>query len=126
MGTRLGLSNYQQDDWGRGYGREMIVLALRYAFNELNLHRVAHDERFNERALKLYEKLGFRHEGRGREHLLLDGERWDIVYMGMLRGRVRGLRPFRGRASESGELPRVEHVAEHDGARVEPILHRSA
>ena len=30
---------------GSGYGREMIVLALRYAFNELNLHRVAHDER---------------------------------------------------------------------------------
>ena len=40
---------------------------------------------FNERALKLYEKLGFRHEGRGREHILLDGTRWDIVYMGILR-----------------------------------------
>jgi len=45
---------------------------------------------FNERALKLYEKLGFRHEGRGREHVLLDGRRWDIVSMGMLRDEFEG------------------------------------
>jgi len=84
--AQLGLSIYKQDDWGHGYGREMIVLALRYAFNELNLHRVwLTTNGFNERAMKLYEKLGFRHEGRGREHILLDGTRWDIVYMGILR-----------------------------------------
>ena len=87
----LGLSIYRQDDWGQGYGREMIVLALRYAFNELNLHRVwLTTSGFNERALKLYEKLGFRHEGRGREHVLLDGRRWDLVYMGMLRDEFEG------------------------------------
>ena len=89
--AQLGLSVYQQDDWGHGYGREMIVLALRYAFNELNLHRVwLTTNGFNERAMKLYEKLGFRHEGRGREHVLLDGTRWDIVYMGMLRDEFEG------------------------------------
>ncbi|HJY32179.1 MAG TPA: GNAT family protein, partial [Actinomycetota bacterium] len=89
--AQLGLSVYQQDDWGRGFGREMIVLALRYAFNELNLHRVwLTTSAFNERALKLYEKLGFQHEGRGREHILLDGTRWDIVYMGILRDEFLG------------------------------------
>lgn len=89
--AQLGLSIYRQDDWGQGYGREMIVLALRYAFNELNLHRVwLTTSAFNERAMKLYEKLGFRHEGRGREHVLLDGTRWDIVYMGMLRDEFEG------------------------------------
>jgi RimJ/RimL family protein N-acetyltransferase len=42
----------------------MIVLALRYAFNELSLHRVwLTTSGFSERALNLYEKLGFRHEG---------------------------------------------------------------
>jgi RimJ/RimL family protein N-acetyltransferase len=45
---------------------------------------MAHD------ALKLYEKVGFRHEGRGREHILLDGTRWDIVYMGILRDEFLG------------------------------------
>ena len=89
--AQLGLSIYKQDDWGHGYGREMIVLALRYAFNELNLYRVwLTTPGFNERAMKLYEKLGFRHEGRGREHILLDGTRWDIVYMGMLRDEFEG------------------------------------
>ena len=89
--AQLGLSIYKQDDWGHGYGREMIVLALRYAFNELNLHRVwLTTNGFNERAMKLYEKLGFRHEGRGREHILLDGTRWDVVYMGMLRDEFEG------------------------------------
>jgi RimJ/RimL family protein N-acetyltransferase len=89
--AQLGLSVYKQDDWGHGYGREMIVLALRYAFNELNLHRVwLTTAGFNERAMKLYEKLGFRHEGRGREHILLDGTRWDVVYMGMLRDEFEG------------------------------------
>ena len=87
----LGLSIYKQDDWGHGYGREAIALTLRYAFNELNLHRVwLTTNGFNERAMKLYEKLGFRHEGRGREHVLLDGRRWDIVYMGMLRDEFEG------------------------------------
>jgi RimJ/RimL family protein N-acetyltransferase len=89
--AQLGLSIYKQDDWGHGYGRELIVLALRYAFNELNLHRVwLTTSAFNERALKLYERLGFRHEGRGREHVLLHGTRWDIVYMGMLRDEFEG------------------------------------
>ena len=89
--AQLGLSVYKQDDWGHGYGREMIVLALRYAFNELNLYRVwLTTPGFNERAMKLYEKLGFRHEGRGREHILLDGTRWDVVYMGMLRDEFEG------------------------------------
>ena len=89
--AQLGLSIYKQDDWGHGYGREMIVLALRYAFNELNLYRVwLTTPGFNERAMKLYEKLGFRHEGRGREHILLDGTRWDVVHMGMLRDEFEG------------------------------------
>jgi RimJ/RimL family protein N-acetyltransferase len=89
--AQLGLSIYRQDDWGHGYGREMMMLALRYAFNELNLHRVwLTTSSFNERAMKLYEKVGFRHEGRGREHVLLDGVRWDIVYMGILRDEFEG------------------------------------
>jgi RimJ/RimL family protein N-acetyltransferase len=89
--AELGLGIYRQEDWGLGYGREMITLALRYAFNELNLHRVwLSTSGFNERALKLYEKLGFRHEGRGREHVRVDERRWDIVYMGMLRDEFEG------------------------------------
>jgi RimJ/RimL family protein N-acetyltransferase len=35
--------------------------------------------------VKVYAKLGFRHEGRGREHIHRDGRWWDMVYMGLLR-----------------------------------------
>jgi RimJ/RimL family protein N-acetyltransferase len=51
-----------------------------------NLHRVwLTTSSFNERAVKLYAKLGFRHEGRGREHIHRDERWWDMVYMGLLR-----------------------------------------
>src|SRR5262245_36555238 len=89
--AELGLGLYRQEDWGRGYGREMVTLALRYAFNELNLHRVwLTTSSFNERALKLYEKLGFRHEGRAREQVRIEGRRWDSIFMGMLRDEFEG------------------------------------
>jgi RimJ/RimL family protein N-acetyltransferase len=38
----------------------------------------------NERAIHVYEKLGFRREGVIRSHYLFDGELKDVVYMGVL------------------------------------------
>jgi len=67
--AELGLSIFQPEDWGKGYGGEAILLTLHYAFDELGLHRVwLTMSSFNERAFKLYEKLGFCHEGRPRAH----------------------------------------------------------
>jgi RimJ/RimL family protein N-acetyltransferase len=51
-------------NWGKGYGHEATRLALGFALNELNLHRVqltVFD--YNPRAIHLYEKLGFQQEG---------------------------------------------------------------
>ena len=76
----------ERDCWGKGYGTEAMRLALRYAFLELNLYRVSLTVfDYNERAIRSYEKAGFRHEGRMREFMLRDGQRWDLVYMGILR-----------------------------------------
>ncbi|MER8185469.1 GNAT family protein [Kitasatospora sp. NPDC094015] len=71
---------------GRGLGTEATVLLLRYAFEEVRLHRVelevfAH----NPRAVRAYEKAGFVHEGRSRQALLWDGERHDVLRMAALR-----------------------------------------
>ena len=50
--------------WGKGYGYEVMQLVLRFAFDELNLHRVQLTVfSYNERAIALYEKLGFHREG---------------------------------------------------------------
>ncbi len=40
---------------------------------------------YNERAIALYEKLGFRREGVYREFLSRDGQRYDMYLYGLLR-----------------------------------------
>jgi RimJ/RimL family protein N-acetyltransferase len=74
-----------------GYGSEAMRLTLNYAFNELNLHRVGLDVLdYNARALHVYEKLGFVHEGAKRQFGRRDGRRYDLVLMGMLRDEWKG------------------------------------
>jgi RimJ/RimL family protein N-acetyltransferase len=71
---------------GKGYGSEALRLILRYAFDELNLDRVGLDViSNNERAIRAYEKAGFRHEGAMRGAVLRDGCRHDRLLMGILR-----------------------------------------
>lgn len=72
--------------WGKGYGYEAMQLALAFAFNELNLHRVQLTVfSYNKRAMALYEKLGFQREGVYREFLQRDGKRYDMYLYGLLR-----------------------------------------
>jgi RimJ/RimL family protein N-acetyltransferase len=71
---------------GQGYGYEALQLALRFAFDELNLHRLELTVfSYNTRAIAVYEKLGFRHEGTHREFLYRDGQRHDMLLYGLLR-----------------------------------------
>jgi RimJ/RimL family protein N-acetyltransferase len=63
-----------------------MIVILRYAFQELNLRRVALDTfEYNPRAIRSYEKAGFVHEGRARGYLYREGQRWDLIFMGILR-----------------------------------------
>jgi RimJ/RimL family protein N-acetyltransferase len=63
-----------------------MKLVLRYAFLELNLRRVTLNVfEYNERAIRSYEKAGFRLEGSQRQAIQREGRRWDMVYMGILR-----------------------------------------
>jgi len=73
-------------NWGQGYGYEAGGLALAFAFDELNLHRVTSTIfSYNERSIALFEKLGFRREGVFREFLQRDGRRHDVLLYGLLR-----------------------------------------
>lgn len=70
---------------GAGLGHEALTLAIDFAFNDLNLHRLSLGVfASNDRAIRLYERLGFIHEGTSREFLLRDGEREDLIYYGLL------------------------------------------
>ena len=82
----VGLGIGKRDFWGRGYGTDAMQLILRYAFLEVNLRRVTLTVfEYNPRAIRSYEKAGFRHEGRERKSLNRDGRRWDMLFMGILR-----------------------------------------
>ncbi|MGD8406317.1 MAG: GNAT family protein [Anaerolineales bacterium] len=82
MGIGIGAREF----WGKGYGTDAIELLLRYAFTELNLRRVSLNVfEFNERAIRSYEKVGFRLEGRERQVMQREGRRWDIIDMGILK-----------------------------------------
>ena len=75
----------EPDTWGRGYGTEVTELMLEHAFERLALHRVALSVfEYNRRAIRAYEKAGFRVEGRLREAIHRDGRYWDEIQMGVL------------------------------------------
>jgi RimJ/RimL family protein N-acetyltransferase len=84
--AQLGLLIGDKDSWGKGYGTEATRLLVQYAFETLNLNRVwLHVYEHNARGLRVYEKVGFRVEGRLRQEAFRDGRYWDTVVMGLLR-----------------------------------------
>jgi RimJ/RimL family protein N-acetyltransferase len=82
----VGIGIGERDCWDKGYGTDAMRIMLRYAFIELNLQRVSLTVfQYNPRAIRSYEKAGFSCEGRERGVLHRDGQRYDLVYMGILR-----------------------------------------
>jgi RimJ/RimL family protein N-acetyltransferase len=72
----------EPDARGRGYGTEATLLMLDYAFIARGLHSVLLDvASFNPGGIRAYEKAGFREIGRRHEAEVMDGKRWDIVFM---------------------------------------------
>jgi RimJ/RimL family protein N-acetyltransferase len=82
----VGLGIGEPEYWGKGYGTDVMNVLLRFAFTDVNLQRVTLSVfEYNPRAIRSYEKAGFRHEGRMRKVLNKEGKRWDTLYMGVLR-----------------------------------------
>lgn len=82
----VGIGLGSRADWGRGYGTEAMRLALRFAFLELCLRRITLTVfEYNPRAIRAYEKAGFRLEGRMRQAMSREGRRWDVLFMGILK-----------------------------------------
>ena len=82
----VGIGIGEREFWGKGYGTDAMEVLLQYAFTELNMKRVSlalHS--YNTRALKSYEKAGFRLEGRTRSDQQREGNRTDTLWMGILR-----------------------------------------
>lgn len=70
---------------GKGIGRLMVLALLKIAFEQLNLHKVSlavYD--FNEAAVNLYKKIGFKTEGFIREASKVGNDHWSYFEMSML------------------------------------------
>lgn len=71
--------------WNRGYGTEAMRLLIAYCFDKLNLHSISlcvHQS--NIRALKCYEKIGFKKAGEYRERILANQKYESLVVMDLL------------------------------------------
>ena len=71
---------------GKGYGREALQLALAYAFDEINQHKVAAwVTAADDRAVRFLTQSGFQEEVRRREARMWQGQRTDELIFGLQR-----------------------------------------
>ena len=81
LGIFIGEKEYRS----QGYGTEAIKLILDYGFNYLNLNNIKLDlMSFNDRALKCYQKCGFKEYGRRRKCKFINGKYYDLIEMDIL------------------------------------------
>jgi hypothetical protein len=89
--------------WGKGYGTAAVWEMLRIGFEEMKLHRIFLDVWVeNHRAIRCYEKCGFRHEGIQRQSRLVNGEWRDSIRMAILREEWEALQNQQMGGNESG------------------------
>jgi RimJ/RimL family protein N-acetyltransferase len=77
----------ERDVWSMGYGSDAMRLLLAWGFPGFDLHLVQlWSLATNARAIRAYEKVGFRVDGVLRERSLKsDGQRYDRTYMSITR-----------------------------------------
>jgi RimJ/RimL family protein N-acetyltransferase len=91
--AELGILIGDKEHQDRGYGSEAMRLLCAYGFGRLNLHRIGlRVYEYNRRAIRCYEKAGFRVEGAVREGRYFNGAYYDVVLMGLLAREFRGER----------------------------------
>jgi RimJ/RimL family protein N-acetyltransferase len=84
--AHLGVMIGDKEYWSRGYGTDAMLTFLRFAFEQMNLHRVDLTvDAENERARACYRKCGFVEEALLRQEIYTRGTYRDQYYMGILR-----------------------------------------
>jgi len=84
--AEFGISILNPDRLSKGYGTDATRVILWVSFNILGLHSIYLDTYpHNERAIHVYEKVGFKRVGIFRESEFIDGAYIDRLYMDILR-----------------------------------------
>ncbi len=83
--AELGIIVGEKAYWDQGFGTVAIRTLLRFAFREMNLHRIyLCVDADNVRAIRCYEKAGFRLEGTLRDNVFREGAYHDQHVMSVL------------------------------------------
>ena len=81
----IGLSIEDKQNRGKGYGFETIKLLLKHGFINLNLESIHLGVySYNESAIKVYEKVGFKYVGKRRNAKIIGNKKFDEVIMDMI------------------------------------------
>lgn len=84
--AQVGIGIGNKEYLGKGYGTEAMKLLLEFLFEEYNVNKVKLGVfAFNERAIKSYQKCGFKTEAIVREVLYRFGNYHDMINMAILR-----------------------------------------
>lgn len=83
--AEFGIVIGEREFQGMGCGTETTKLILDYGFNILNLHNIMLKAfAYNKAGIRAYQKAGFREIGRRRQVKMINGKRWDMIYMDCL------------------------------------------
>jgi len=73
------------DAWGHGYMHEALLALLEFGFSELGFNRIEADiDPRNEASAKSLVRLGFKKEGHMKERWIVNGEKSDSAWYGLL------------------------------------------
>jgi RimJ/RimL family protein N-acetyltransferase len=82
----VGIAIHKPENWNKGYGSEALQLLVDFCWTSLNMRRLelsVHE--FNDRAMKVYEKLGFKECGIFHGKYFIDGKYVNTHYMELFR-----------------------------------------
>lgn len=91
--ANIRIAFFSEADVSKGYGTDAMRLMVDYGFKHMGLHRIELGVyAFNPRAIRAYEKVGFKREGVLRDALLWDGEYTDSIVMSILEHEWQGIK----------------------------------
>lgn len=83
--AEVGIFIGDKDKWGKGYGTDAMRILIKFIFEQMNINKIKLNVfSFNQRAIKSYEKCGFKIEGVLRQEVFRDGQYYDDIVMGIL------------------------------------------
>lgn len=81
----VGIFIGDKDYWGKGYGTDAMRVLVDFIFSQMNMNKIKLNVfSFNKRAMRCYEKCGFKVDGILRQEIFRDGQYYDDIVMSVL------------------------------------------